>query len=97
MRNSDRPFWIYVLPLLHATASAVSMIGYMVPRLSYLGIVQTFMLLADLPISAPVYVLAWRYPVIAQMWFLIVGTLWWYVLSRAAQRMLYRSIEPKSS
>ena len=97
LKIPDRALWVYVLPLLHFIGCLISMIGYVMPQLSYWGIVQTFMLLADLPVSAPAYVLAWKYPAIAQIWFVVVGTWWWYVLSRAAQRMLLRIFHSKSS
>ena len=40
------------------------------------------------PISLVALALAWKYSVLATVWILVVGTLWWYLLSRAAGLVL---------
>jgi hypothetical protein len=66
------------------------MIGLVIPSLSYLGIVGMFVLLADLPVSVVCYILGWKFPFFAQLWLVVVGTLWWYYLSLAVERLLWR-------
>jgi len=83
-RSSRLP---YYLALAHFVACMTSMIGYVIPKLQDWAIIQTFILPADLPVSAPVYFLAWRYPIIALLWLIGAGTLWWYFLGRLVQRI----------
>ncbi len=61
------------------------MIGYVIPSLQYWGIAFTFILLFDLPISVVAYALGWKHPAIAATWIFVVGTLWWYGLSRGVE------------
>jgi len=77
--------WIYILPFIHFCACLTSMIGLVVPRLQYLGIVWSFIMLADLPISLVAYALAWEHSLPAALWIVVAGTLWWYLLSCGAE------------
>ena len=52
--------WVYFLPAVHLCACLVSYIGLIIPSLSYVGILFTFVLIADLPVSAVTYALAWK-------------------------------------
>jgi len=61
------------------------MLGYLWLGLQYLGIVWTFVMLADLPISLVAFGLAWKHGLLAAMWVVVAGTLWWYILSRVAE------------
>jgi hypothetical protein len=82
----DRPIrWRYVLPSLHLFACLTSYIGLLIPSLQFLGILFSFVLLADLPVSFLAYGLAWKYPALAVTWVFVAGTLWWYLLGRAVQ------------
>jgi hypothetical protein len=74
--------WVYVLPGLHLCAFAMANIGYLIPLLQHLGILDTYLIAADLPVSFVVFAFAWRYRVLAAIWIMVVGTLWWYFLSR---------------
>ncbi len=47
-------------------------------------------MLVDFPISLVALALAWKYSALATAWILVVGTLWWYLLSRGAGLMLRR-------
>jgi len=49
------------------------MVGYVIPSLQFLGIVQVFILLADLQVSVPVFVFAWGCPVLSQLWLIVAG------------------------
>jgi hypothetical protein len=75
--------WRYVLPSVHLLACSISYVGLLIPSLQVLGILFTFVLMADLPISLPAYFLAWKYPAFAATWVFVAGTLWWYLLGRA--------------
>lgn len=80
--------WVYLLPIVHFCACLLSFIGLVFPRLQHVGILFTFILLADLPISVLAYALGWKYGSIAVIWIFVVGTLWWYLLSLAGQALL---------
>jgi hypothetical protein len=82
--------WIYVLPLLHFCAYLLSLSGVVVPAFQSVAIAGEFIMLADLPISLVAYALAWKYSSLAALWILIAGTLWWYLLSRAADLVINR-------
>ena len=61
------------------------MLGHLIPSLQYLGIVWAGIMLVDLPISLVAFALAWKYSALATAWIFVVGTLWWYLLSRGAE------------
>jgi hypothetical protein len=82
----DRPIkWRYVLPSIHLFACVTSYIGLLIPQLQFVGILFTYVLLADLPISLPAYFLGWKYPALSVTWVLVAGTIWWYLLGRAVE------------
>jgi hypothetical protein len=85
--------WVYVLPLLHFCACLTSYVGLLIPSLQHWGILFTFILLFDLPISVVAYALGWKYPTIAVAWIFVVGTLWWYLLSLAGEFVFDRFID----
>ncbi len=85
-----RKAWTYFLPFLHLCACFISMLGHLIPSLQYLGIVWTGIMLVDFPISLVALALAWKYSALATAWILVVGTLWWYLLSRGAELLLLR-------
>jgi hypothetical protein len=89
--------WIYLLPTLHLCACLVSFIGFVIPSLQYVGILFTFIVVADLPISAPYYALAWKYGGLGVIWIFVAGTVWWYLLSRGAGALLNRFLTRKQS
>lgn len=81
---------VYVLPIAHLCACFISMLGYAVVGLQYLGTVMTFLMILDLPISFVAYGLAWKHGALAGIWILIAGTLWWYLLSCGVELVLGR-------
>jgi hypothetical protein len=87
--------WVYFLPALHLFACLFSFIGVLIPPLQYLGILFTFILLADLPISAPAYALVWKFPAIALIWVFVAGTFWWYLLSRGVESLFNKFLAKK--
>jgi hypothetical protein len=64
------------------------MLGYLVPSLQFLGILWTVVTIADFPLSIVTVALAFsQHGVIAAVWALVAGTLWWYLLCRAAESL----------
>src|SRR5260370_26704248 len=82
--------WVYLLPSLHLCACLTSYAGLLIPSLHYFGILFTFVLIADLPVSIPAYLFGWRYSAPAAVWVFVAGTLWWYWLSGAANALFTR-------
>jgi hypothetical protein len=80
-----RSRWVYVLPILHLCACLIVVIAMLIPSVSFLGVIEEFILLGDLPISIVSYALAFHYSWLATAWLFVVGTLWWYLLGRAAE------------
>jgi hypothetical protein len=74
--------WIYVLPALHLSICVVLLFGIYAVGWSLAGLLWGFLLLIDLPISLPYYVLGWKYGFIVLLWVVIAGTFWWYQSSR---------------
>ncbi len=83
-----RSWFLYVLPVTHLSACLISWIGLIVPKLQFLGIVWTFVMVFDLPVSVPAYVLGWKHSALAVVWVFLGGTVWWYFLSCGAERVI---------
>jgi hypothetical protein len=81
---------LFVLPALHFCIYAFSLVAQLFPSLQFLGIVGTFVMAADLPVSLVAYGLAWKFPILASAWILVAGTVWWYLLSRAIAFLVRR-------
>jgi hypothetical protein len=88
--------WFHLLPIFHLCACLISYVGLLLPSLEYFGILFTFVLLADLPVSLPAYFLGWKYPAIAVTWIFVAGTFWWYFLGRGVDFLidLFRGRKP---
>jgi len=87
----SRPIsWRFVLPSIHLLTCLTSYVGILIPSLQFLGILFTFVLLADLPVSLPAYVLGWKYSMIGATWIFLAGTSWWYLLGRAIEVLLLK-------
>jgi len=93
MKASGHNRWTYLPPIIHLSVCLLMMSRYVVPKLEFLGILATFIMVADFPVSLAVLALAWKHPEIAAAWILIVGTLWWFVLSRAIEFVI-RILKP---
>ena len=73
-------------PLIHLAICLVAMLGYIVPSLQFLGILWSIVTIADIPVSIVTVVLAFgRHSVLAPVWAVVAGTLWWYLLCRTAE------------
>jgi hypothetical protein len=90
--HQSRLRWVYFLPILHVCACVTSLALYMSPirELQHLGILWTFIMMADLPVSIVAYVLAWQHGALAAIWVIVAGSLWWYLLSRGVEVALNR-------
>jgi hypothetical protein len=73
--------WAYLPPLLHLVACMIILLGYIVPSWQYLLVGWKYIVLLDFPASFIGAGLAWSHQVLALIWFVVVGTLWWYLLS----------------
>jgi hypothetical protein len=82
--------WVYLLPILQFVVCALALSGYVIPALQPLGIVFEFLWFADLPISVVAFILVWHHGVLAMIWMVIVGTLWWFLLSLGAEALWNR-------
>ncbi len=82
------PDWIYFLPILHFCACLMSTLRFFVPGLQYLNVMWDFVVRVDFPISLLADALGPHYSVLAAVWTVVAGTLWWYLLSRAGELLL---------
>ncbi len=82
--------WVYVLPALHLLVCAVLLFGSYVLGWSTAGLLWGFLVLLDLPASLPYYFAAWSHGTMAALWIIVVGTIWWYLVSRAIDRLMTR-------
>jgi hypothetical protein len=90
LTRQAHPDWIYFLPILHFCACLMSTLRYFVPGLRYLVVIWDFVMRADFPVSLLAYALTPKYAPLAAIWIVVAGTLWWYLLSRAAEFLSIR-------
>ena len=79
--------WVFVLPIVHVCVCSLALIGFVIPALQPLAIAFGFLWVADFPFSIAGFILVWRHPALAMIWMVVVGTLWWYALSRVAEAL----------
>ena len=85
--------WVHWVPLIHLLICLAAVLGYAVPLLQPLGILFTFLVLIDLPISLVYGLLVWRHEALALLWLMVAGTCWWYLLCRAAESVRSRFLK----
>ena len=85
LTRQAHPDWIYFLPILHFCACLMSTLRFFVPGLQYLSVMWDFVVRADFPLSLVADALRPHYSAIAAIWIVVVGTLWWYLLSRLTE------------
>jgi len=90
LTRQAHPDWIYFVPILHFCACLMSTLRYFVPGLQYLVVIWEFVLHADFPVSLVAYALEPHSGALAAIWIVVAGTLWWYLMSRAAENLFYR-------
>jgi hypothetical protein len=86
--------WILIAPTIHMVL-CLAALGYMVPGFGSLGLIFSFLLIVDFPVSFVYGLLAWVNGAIAFMWLIVVGTLWWYLLCRTAEGWITSYAEHK--
>lgn len=70
------------MPAIHLSVCILCMLTFLIPpHLTFLAMVWEFILLADLPLSAVAIGVGMVNGGIAAAWMLVVGTIWWYLLS----------------
>ena len=85
-----------MLPTVHLCACLITCVAFLTPRLEFFGLVFDFVFEADYPISFMAWLFAWNNPsfILLQT---VLGTLWWYLLSRAAEALLVRFSREKAT
>ncbi len=68
--------------MVHLAICLTAMTGYVVPQLQLLGILWSILTIVDLPVSAVTIPLAYFNGFLAFSWTVVVGTAWWYFLSK---------------
>ena len=68
----------------------MSTLRYFVPGLQYLSVMWGFVVRADFPISLVADAWTPNFAPLAAIWIAVVGTLWWYLISRAAEFLVIR-------
>jgi hypothetical protein len=81
--------WVYVLPFLHLCICVVI-------RLAHLDKAWGYMFLVDIPMSVIILAISYNFdhPLLL---FGTLGTLWWYLLSRAAEMIWIRIFAKRPS
>lgn len=74
-----------LLPALHLCACLITYVGFLLPSVQFFGMVFDFVTSADYPIS----LIAWNNPSFVVLW-TVLGTLWWYLLSRGVEALLVK-------
>jgi hypothetical protein len=87
LTRQAHPDWIYFLPILHFCACLMSTLQYFVPGLQYLSVMWDFVVRVDFPLSLLADALTSKHAPLAAIWIVAAGTLWWYLLSRAAETL----------
>ena len=79
-KSAVRLLLIHILPLLHICACLTVVFAHLQSGWEYLAV-------ADTPMSVPIIALSYNYdhPLLL---FGVLGTLWWYLLSRAADMLI---------
>ena len=91
MSVSQKRFrWVHWPPLVHLVISLAPLIGYIVPPLQFLGILQSVLTITDFPLSLVAIILVWQHGVLAALWTIVAGTLWWYLICRVAELIVMK-------
>jgi hypothetical protein len=90
LSRQAHPDWIYFLPILHFCACLMSTLRFFVPGLQYLVVIWEFVVRADFPISLVAGAFGPKDSVFGAIWIAVTGTLWWYLLSRAAEMLVHK-------
>jgi hypothetical protein len=80
--------WFHFLPIFHLCVCLISFAGILLSRLPTFAIIFWYVMMADLPISLPAFLVAWESQVLAATWVCVAGTFWWYFLGRGAELLI---------
>jgi hypothetical protein len=80
MANAHGVRLAILFPILHVFACAVVSIGFFVERLQGLGIGWVFLNFIDFPVSIVALAIGWHHQIPGLVFYVIVGTWWWYFL-----------------
>jgi hypothetical protein len=78
----------HLLPILHLFACLAFSVGYIVPRLQYFAIGWVFLNFVDFPISVAALALGWHHQMLGLVFYIVVGTAWWWLLGSKADKSL---------
>jgi hypothetical protein len=93
LTRQAHPDWVYFLPILYFCACLMSTLRYFVPGLQYLSVMWDFVVRLDFPISLVAIALTPKFAPLAAIWIVVVGTLWWYLISRVAETLFNKFTE----
>jgi hypothetical protein len=68
----------------------VGKLGEAVPSLSALALAWEFLMVADLPISLVTLFTVWKHETLTQLFILVGGTVWWYLIGVAIAGLFSR-------
>jgi|ERR1700728_2484231 hypothetical protein len=81
--------WALIVPLFHFLLCVAAFSGYVISVLQPLGILVSILVIVDIPISF-LYVrlaISGRHDALALGCLVVGGTVWWYGLSRTAEKI----------
>jgi hypothetical protein len=85
---------LYAAPLIHLTLYVAMWGSALTPRLGFLGLLGSVLMLIDLPfVSFGALALSFHYPLLANIVEAVGGTLWWYFLSWLLFRFTNRKVQ----
>lgn len=80
---------VYILPGIHLCVALFATVGVYIQQVaSYPSRAQDALITIDMPVSFVFLILAWGSWFLAAAWLVIVGTLWWYWLSKGIARLI---------
>jgi hypothetical protein len=80
----------YLFPCIHFCACLTFSSGIWVPRLEFMIKGFLFLTFADFPVSIVAIGLGWSRPALGLACYFVLGTWWWYLLGRRAEKYLKR-------
>ncbi|MGA8761770.1 MAG: hypothetical protein WB562_02685 [Candidatus Sulfotelmatobacter sp.] len=89
-KSINRLNWAHLLPIFHLFACLVFSVGYIVPRLQYFAVGWVLLNFADFPISIVALAIGGHHQALGWLFYVVVGTSWWYLLGSKADKYLKR-------
>ncbi len=80
---------VYILPGIHLCIALFAIVGVNIQQVpEYPSRAQDALIILDMPVSLVFLALAWVAWPVAAAWLVLVGTLWWYCLSKGIARLI---------